>query len=118
MADDAEHPLRELPPVDTRCLEDNIIHTVHACIHAGTGIASVRTKKLDIPACAENLVEFGGEYMKRLGMIYLRFGKSCKVMIFPTSIKLRCLEEHDTVREREEAVTEVMAVVSENLACD
>jgi hypothetical protein len=99
------------------CILDSVVDMVETCVHAGSGIASVRTKELDLPATAANLEWLGAKLKEKLNMIYLPIGRHCKVMIFPHAVKLRCLDDDRTLGERQMAVDEVMNNVSEALVC-
>jgi hypothetical protein len=99
------------------CILDSVVDMVETCVHAGSGIASVRTKKLDIRATAANLKWLGAKLKEKLNMIYLPVGRHCKVMIFTHAVKLRCLDDDRPLSERQMAVDEVMANVSEALVC-
>jgi hypothetical protein len=99
------------------CILDDVTKMVSTCIHAGSGIASVKTRELDVPATAGNLEWLGALHKAKLNMVFLPLGSRCRVMIFATSIKLRCLDSQMTAEEREESVTTVLTQVSEGLVC-
>jgi hypothetical protein len=99
------------------CIVDDGLDMVKACIHAGSGLATIQTKEVDLVQTARNLADYGGSHKERLGLVFFQLGTKCKVMIFKTTIKLRCLETHATEEERREAITEVLTLVTENIIC-
>ena len=99
------------------CIVDDGLEMVKACIHAGSGLATIRTKDVDLVQTATNLADYGGSHKERLGLVFFQLGSKCKVMIFRTTIKLRCLETHATEDERRDAITEVLTLVTENMVC-
>ena len=98
-------------------MEDDVMRIATTCAHAGSGVASIRTKKIDILATAKNLEDYGARYKEPLDMIILELGRHCRIMIFPLSVKLRCLGAHETPEERVKAVESAMQLVTENLVC-